>query len=159
MCFCADNAKVNFGGESRGGENNVYYRLKETFPHLIGVGCVAHIEHNALKHACDVMPFDVECVIVKVYSHFYRNTVRVTALKKFCDDADTEYSKLLGYSATRFLALGPAAQRILELFEILKDYFANLKKGERMLKEFFNERSSKFWLYFIFEQVVDKMKS
>lgn len=31
VCFCADNAKVNFGGDTRGGQNNVYYRLKHCF--------------------------------------------------------------------------------------------------------------------------------
>lgn len=153
VCFCADNAKVNFGGETRGGTNNVYYRLKQSIPHLIGVGCVAHIEHNTMKYACDALPFDVECIIVKIYSHFYRNTVRATALRKFCEEADQEYSKILGYVKTRFLALRPAVKRILEMYAPLKDYFLSLKKGERMLKEFFAEKSSYFWLLFIFEQV------
>lgn len=120
---------------------------------MIGVGCVAHIEHNAIKFACDVLPFDVECIVVKIYSHFYRNTVRVTALKIFCEDADEEYVKLLGYVKTRFLALKPAVKRILELYAPLKNYFTSLRKGERMLKEFFNEKSSYFWLLFILEQV------
>lgn len=35
VCFCADNAKVNFGGETRGGQNNVFYRLKQWLPHLV----------------------------------------------------------------------------------------------------------------------------
>lgn len=153
VCFCGDNAKVNFGGETRGGQNNVFYRLKQWLPHLIGIGCVAHITHNALKSACDVMPFDVECVIVKIYAHFYINTVRTTALKAFCEEADVEYDKLLGYAKTRFLALGPAAKRILKLFDALQTYFVALKKGEKMLKEFFSEPSSKFWLLFVQEQV------
>lgn len=84
VCFCADNARVNFGGDTRGGQNNVYFRFKESLqnPNLIGIGCAAHIEHNALKYACDVFEFDLECVVVKLYTHFYRNTVRVTALKE-----------------------------------------------------------------------------
>lgn len=153
VCFCADNAKVNFGGETRGGQNNVYYRLKTKFPYLIGIGCVAHIEHNAMKFACDVLPFDVECIVVKIYSHFYRNTVRVATLKSFCDEADEEYVKLLGYVKTRFLALKPAAKRILQMFAPLKTYFTSLPKGEKMLKDFFNEKSSYFWMLFILEQV------
>lgn len=153
VCFCADNAKANFGGDTRGGTNNVFYRLKQKLPHLVGVGCVAHIEHNALKFAADILPFDLECIVVKIYSHFYRNTVRATALKLFCEEADEEYLKLLGYAKTRFLALEPAVRRILKMFTPLQDYFVSLKKGEKMLKEFFTEPSSKFWLYFICDQV------
>lgn len=158
VCFCADNAKANFGGETRGGKNNVFYRLKQLLPHLVGIGCVAHIEHNALKFACDVLPFDLECVGVKIYSHFYRNTVRATALKQFCEEADEEYLKLLGYAKTRFLALEPAVRRILKMYSPLQDYFVSLGKGEKMLTEFFTEPSSKFWLHFICEQVKDKKK-
>lgn len=153
VCFCGDNAKVNFGPETRGGKNNVFYRLKQWLPHLIGIGCVAHITHNALKFACGVIPFDVEWAIVKIYSHFYLNTVRATALEKFCEEADVEYNKLLGYAKTRFLALGPAAKRIVQLFDPLQMYFRTLEKGEQKLKEFFKEPSSKFWLQFVQEQV------
>lgn len=49
-----------------GGSNNVFSRLKVQLPHLIGIGCVAHITHNALKHACEAVPFDVEQIIVKI---------------------------------------------------------------------------------------------
>lgn len=119
---------------------------------MIGVGCVAHIEHNAL-FACDALPFDVECVAVKIYSHFYRNTVRAAALETFCKEADEEYLKLLGYANTRFLAIAPAVKRILEMFDPLKQYFVAFRKGERMLKEFFNDPSSQFWLQFVLEQV------
>lgn len=76
VAFCGDNAKVNFGGITRGGKNNVLSRLKEWFPHLIGIGCTAHIAHNSLKHACNALPFDVEYIVVKIYSHFYIYTVR-----------------------------------------------------------------------------------
>lgn len=99
------------------------------------------------------MPFDVEWAIVKIFSHFYLNTVRVTALKNFCEEAELEYNKLLGYAKTRFLALGPAIKRILEQYDALHMYFLELKKGEKKLKEFFSEESSKFWLIFVQEQV------
>lgn len=29
IAFCGDNAKVNFGGETRGGQNILFYRLKQ----------------------------------------------------------------------------------------------------------------------------------
>lgn len=153
ICFCGDNAKVNFGGETRGGQNNVFYRLKQVYPNLLGVGCVAHVTHNALKFACEEIPFDVEWVVVKIYSHFYLNTVRDTKLKAFCEESDVEYEKLLGYAKTRFLALAPAVQRILKIFDALQTYFRSIKKGEKKLKDFFDCPSSKFWLLFVLDQV------
>lgn len=47
--FCGDNCATNFGSRERGGENNVFYKLKQLWPSLIGVGCAAHIVHNTLK--------------------------------------------------------------------------------------------------------------
>lgn len=155
VAYCGDNTKVNFGGETRGGQNNVFARMKSWLPHLIGIGCTAHILHNSLKSACDVLPFDVECVVVKIYSYFYIYTTHEEALKTFCEDADVEYLKLLGYAKTRFLALGPSIKRILHLFEPLKKLFLGLKKGEKLLKEFFSNPSSKFWLCFVQEQVLN----
>lgn len=151
--FSGDNAKVNFGGVTRGGHNNVFSRLKATFPHLVGVGCAAHIEHNTLKRACDILPFDIEWLIVKTYSHFYRYTCRVEALRQFCEEAEQEYFQVLGYAKTRFLALGPAVERIILLFDVLRTYFLSLPKGEKPLKDFYADKSSKFWLMFIQEQV------
>lgn len=108
---------------------------------------------QCIKNACETVPFDVEHIIVKIYSHFYIYAVRTKALKEFCDEADVEYMKLLGYAKTRFLALGPAIKRILKLFDALKLYFVGLQKGEKVLKNFFEAPDSKFWLIFIQEQV------
>lgn len=155
VAFCADNAKANFGGETRGGKNNVFYRLKLWLPHLIGINCAAHVTHNALEHACDVLPIDVEYIVVKIYSHFYIYTVRTEKLKSFCEEANVEYDNLLGYAKTRFLALGPAVKRILKVYEGLKQYFLALPKGEKKLKQFFGNAESKFWLMFVQEQVRD----
>lgn len=65
--------------------------------------------------------------------------------------------KLLGYAKTRFLALGPAVGRILKLFGGLKAYFESLPgQSEAVLKAFFREPKSKFWLLFIKDQVINK---
>lgn len=99
------------------------------------------------------MPFDVECVIVKIYAYFYIYTTRVTELQQFCDESGVEYIKLLGYAKTRFRAMGPAIKRVLRLYEPLKILFLGLQKGEKLLKKFFSNPLSKFWLHFVLEQV------
>lgn len=154
VAFCADNCPTNFGSCERRGENNVYYHLKQWKPSLIGVGCAAHIVHSALKSACDALPIDIECIVVKIFSHFYIYTVRVEKLKSMCAEIDgVEYSQLLGYAKTRFLALGTAIGKILNLFDVLKSYFLGSKKGELLIKSFFNHPLSKLWLTFVKEQV------
>lgn len=152
--FCGDNCPTNFGSRERGGNNNVFYILKQWKPTILGVGCAAHIVHNALKSACDRLPIDIECVVVKIYSHFYINTVRVEKLKSVCDFIEgAEYSKLLGYAKTRFLALGPAIGAILKVFEPLKQYFSSVNKCPKTIEDFFDSPFSKLWLLFVKDQV------
>lgn len=86
--FCGDNCNTNFGGVKRRGKNNVFFKLKqESGRNLVGIGCVAHIVHNCLQNAVDVLPVDTESLVVKIYKYFYIYTVRVTQLKEFCDFA------------------------------------------------------------------------
>lgn len=60
-----------------GGRSNVFYHLKQWKEEIIGIGCAAQIVHNALKNACDRMSsFDVECVVIKIYSYSYIHSVR-----------------------------------------------------------------------------------
>lgn len=105
-------------------------------------------------YACDFLPIDIECIVVKIYAQFYRNTVQVEALKTLCEEYDdVEYSKLLGYAKTRFLALAPAIRSILNVFEPLKEYFLTLRRCPIVLKAFFESPLAKIWLSFVKEQV------
>lgn len=152
VCFCADNANTNFDGRSRGGTSNIFYKLKCYQPSIVGIGCSLHILHNALKHVCDKMKFDVESTVVKIYSHFYIYTVRVDSLRTFCEQAGIHYRNLLGYAKTRFLALGGAIKSIFQIYNGVKAYFEEANTA-RMLDEFFQNPFSKFWLLFLSDQV------
>lgn len=165
VAFCGDNTNCNFGGKNRKGSNNIYAKLNLSLGRqLIGIGCGAHIVHNAIKTASDCLPVDFECIVVKIYSFFYIYSIRVETLKEFCDSSDTEYQKLLGYSKTRWLALMPALGRILKMFQPLKSYFLSIDKCPNILKTFFENPSSELWLYFmhaqaaIFHQTVLKIE-
>lgn len=150
VCFSADNTNTNFGGQSRGGQNNVFARLRAVNPNMMGIGCAAHVVHNGLKFACDQMPFDVESVVVKTFSHFYIYNVRTATLMDFCESAEEEYRNLQGYTKTRFLALGPAINSILRIYGGLSSYFnENRGKSARQLDTFYENRLSKLWLLFL----------
>ncbi|KAL4121392.1 hypothetical protein QTP88_013914 [Uroleucon formosanum] len=144
--FCGDNTNCNFGGVSRRGTNNVFHKLQGKLgKQLIGVGCAAHIIHNAIQTAADCLPIDIECIIVKIYSFFYIYTVRVEELKDFCMFVEIEYKAILGYSKTRWLSLMPSVERILKLFPALKSYFLSLDKVPLILKTFFNDPCAELW--------------
>ncbi|KAL4091716.1 hypothetical protein QTP88_026364 [Uroleucon formosanum] len=155
VAFCGNNTNCNFGGSEKKGKNNVFAKLNQIMGRsLIGIGRVAHVIHNAIKCATDCLPFDIECIIVKIYSFFYIYTVREEALKQFCEAAGTEYQKLLGYSKTRWLALMPAIERVLQLYVPLKKYFLSIKKCPTVLKNFFECPTSELWLFFVHSQSV-----
>lgn len=98
------------------------------------------------------MPIDVELIITTIYLYFSRFTVRVATLKQFCEEANVEYKKLLGYSKVRWLALTPAIERVLQLFEPLRLYFLSLDKCPKILESFFNNEISEILMYFVHNQ-------
>lgn len=156
ICYSADNAPVNFGGAQRGGETNVFAQLQQKYENrLLGIGCNAHIIHNAVNHACGkIGAFNIEATVVSIYSHFYRFTVRVTKLKSVCETAGIEYAKLIGYGKTRFLAFKLCIDKIIEMFDALKLFFLDPqeKSVPGTLKRFFKSPISKLLLIFIRDQ-------
>ena len=119
---------------------------------IFGVGCGSHIVHNTMQTSADLLPIDIEQIIIKIYGHFHIYTVRVNTLAEFCNATDVEYQKLLGYSKTRWLALLPAIERVLRLFNPLKDYFQSIKKCPTVIKTFFENDLSEIWLLFLHNQ-------
>ena len=80
IAFCADNAKINFGGVARKLGNNVFSKMKNLLNrNLIGVGC--YITNNPIQSVADLLPIDVENIIQKIYGHFYIYTIRVNNLR------------------------------------------------------------------------------
>jgi hypothetical protein len=153
IALCADNTNSNFGGAARKGRKNVYRKLEQSVGRsLIGIGCAAHIVHNAVQTATDCLPIDIEAAVVKIYSYFYLYTVRVESLKEFCQFVDTEYQQLLGYSRTRWLALVPAVGRLIDMFVPLKSYFESQEKCPTVIQQFFLNPLAQVWLHFAHSQ-------
>lgn len=150
VAFSGDNCNTNFGGNSRAGTNNVFHKLKGKLnPYIVGVGCSAHILHNAVHHGCDQLPIDVELMILKIYNFFSIYTVRTEALKDFCTVAETEYKQLLFHSKTRWLSLFPAIERLLKMYKPLNDYFESVDRPPVLIKKFFEDPLSEAYLFLI----------
>lgn len=145
----ADNTNTNFGGPNRLGKNNLFKKLNNSCStSIVGVGCVAHILNNCIQNSTDILPFDIEVIVIKIYKYFYIYTVRVSTLKTFCDSVDVEYKKMLSFSKTRFLSLMPAVERILQMFEPLKEYFGSIE-CPTILKDFFENPIGEVWFWFV----------
>lgn len=152
--FCADNCRTNFGASDREhGKLNVFTRLKkELGDDLIGIGCLAHILHNASSDACSsVLPFDIQHVLVLIYKQFYKSTKQTEALKHICDELSVDFSKVKGCPSTRFLAKKNSIVSVLKIYASLQQYFKThqTKKMPRTLKTFFADPSSKFYLIIV----------
>jgi len=57
--FCGDNCNTNFGGVKRGGNNNFFARIKNELGREINEICDAHIVHNCMQTAVDVLPIEI----------------------------------------------------------------------------------------------------
>jgi hypothetical protein len=136
MYWMWDNCNTNFRGAARKGTNNVFAKLttSDLKINIRGIGCAAHILHNALRTSADILPVDVEAVVNKIFQYFHIYTVRVEELKEFCDFVDIEYKQVLGSVKTRWLSLQPAIIRVTDLFPGLKFYFLSQEKCPMTLK-------------------------
>jgi hypothetical protein len=90
-----------------------------------GTGCSAHKNYNFIRTAVDILPIEIEGLVVKIYKYFHIYTVRVTKLKEFFEFAEVEYKKVLQHGSTRFLFSLPAIEIIMLIFEDLKTYFCS----------------------------------
>ncbi|XP_031626296.1 uncharacterized protein LOC116342721 [Contarinia nasturtii] len=152
VVFSGDNAPTNFGSVHRTGSKNVFKQLKQRFnANMIGAGCTAHSLHNAIGNASDKLDIDVEYIAVKIYTHFYRYTVRLNTLKDFCDAIGETYVKLKGYSKTRFLALKECLSSIIANFDALNEYFHSFDAPVKIL-EFFDDPFALVTLIFVRDQ-------
>lgn len=80
----------------------------------------AHILNNCIQNSTDILPIDIEVIVVKMYKYFYIYTVRVDNLKTFCVDIEIEYKKMLSFSKNRFLSLIREIEIVLQMYELLE---------------------------------------
>lgn len=86
---------------------------------------MCHILHNCNKYALKALQFDVESLVLKVYSEFSAFAKRTAQLKEFFDFAHLEYKSILRHVPTRWLSLLPALDRLLLNWPVLREYFLN----------------------------------
>lgn len=118
-------------------------------PHLLGVGCPAHILHNTLNYAVNLLPIDIESAIIKIYNHFSVYTVRTEKLKDFSVFVEVDYHKILKHTKTRWLSLFLVIVRVMKMFKPLKSYFLSESSVPLSLKFFFENPLNEAYLFFV----------
>jgi hypothetical protein len=155
IAFCGDNCNTNCEGAAGRGTDNIFAKLKTSNlkMKIHGVGCAAHILHNALQTSADILPIDVKAIVHKTFQYFHIYSVRMEKLKEFCDFVDVEYKQILGSVKTRWLLLQPAVTRVISMFPALKLYFLSQEYCPTMLRKMFNRLVSLVWIYFFESQM------
>ena len=118
IAYTGDNASVNYGIN-----HSVYRSLTDEKANLIKANCNCHVLHNTAKYAMIELPFDIENLILKIYSHFSISAKRVAELKICYDFADNEFEGMKRHVITRWLSLFPAINRLIDSIVPLKSYF------------------------------------
>ncbi|KAI1695523.1 hypothetical protein DdX_19540 [Ditylenchus destructor] len=140
--FCADNAPSMFGSSKHGGEENLFFKLKQTLKtNILPIGCPAHVLHNSAKKAAENLAVDLEPYVFKLASHFRNSTKRIVEFEELCDKLDISFEKLNNHGQTRWTTLQPVLEKMLRLWDPLQEYFS--KDGPLFLKKFFVSESSK----------------
>ncbi len=118
------------------------------------IGSGAHIVHNVLSHAVSKTgPIDLENVVVKMHYHFHIFSQRQEKFKEFCELVDCSVRPILNHCHTRWLSIYPCVERILQLYDALKEYFLTEKNVPLVLLNFFTQDESYFRLLFIEPQL------
>ena len=121
--YTADNASVNYGKN-----NSVYRMLTSRNPSIMKANCNCHIIHNAARHACKTLKFDVENLVLKVYGEFSVSAKRSRELQACFDFLEMNPDGVLRHVVTRWLSLFAAVDKLLVCWPAIKLYFVN--KGE-----------------------------
>ncbi|XP_046608736.1 uncharacterized protein LOC124299522 [Neodiprion virginianus] len=118
--LAADNASVMMGNI-----NGVQARFKAIIPHLFILGCVCHSFHLCSSAAAKKLPRSLEDLIRAVYSYFSHSSNRSGRLQEFQIFVELKPRKLLHPSATRWLSIQAAVDRVLQNWEALILFFTH----------------------------------
>jgi len=79
---------------------------------ICGIGCAAHVLHNAIQSSADILPIDLESIVIKIFSIFIYYILFILKIWK------------------NFVILQKIA---------LKSYFVTQDKCPTIIKLFFND--------------------
>ncbi|CAF2199460.1 unnamed protein product [Rotaria magnacalcarata] len=142
----SDNTNVNVGNN-----HSVFALFNKLLSRLIKGNCYSHILHNSVKHGNEYLLFDIEGVLLKIYSHFGRSSIRSHELTRYFEFAEQEQKVILKHIRIRWLSLLQSIERLIAVNPVIKSYFLNLENNEYpdLLLKFFTSNKGECSLYFL----------
>lgn len=91
---------------------------------LVDIGsCTIHTIHNAFLKGLESLSIDISDFIIKVYYFFHHKDLRWSNYQKVQQNLNLPAHSFEKHISTRWLTMGPAADRILEQWTGLEEYF------------------------------------
>lgn len=119
IAYGADNASVNYGEHC-----SVFQKLKSEYKSsLTKANCNCHVMHNAAKHCLKTLSFDVEGLVLKVFSEFSQSAKNTEQLKSCFEFVGQEFHQVLRHIPVRWASLYLAVDRLLLDWSAIKVYF------------------------------------
>jgi len=147
--LACDNASVMVGCN-----NSFMSRLKLEVPELITLNCTCHLSALVTNKACEKLPLSCEKLIKGVATYISGSAKRCAVLGEFQDFFNVERYQILKFSNTRWLSLQKCVVRLLENWEVLKNYFIlavveDKSKSAKIILEYLNDNLIKAYLLFL----------
>ncbi|XP_070511914.1 protein FAM200C-like [Cardiocondyla obscurior] len=146
--LACDNASVMTGCNNSFAQN-----LKLEVPNLIVLNCICHSSALVASKACQQIPSLCKNLIRNIYSYISGSAKRTAILQDFQDFFEVERNKLLKLSGTRWLVLHQCVLRILENWDVLKNYFIlavvedKLQSADVILSSLNNNKIKAYFLF------------
>lgn len=147
--MACDNASVMIGCN-----NSFMQHLKLEIPRLVTLNCICHSSALVASKACEKLPSSCENLIRSISTYISGSAKRCAILREFQEFFNVERNKLLKLSNTRWLILQKCVVRILENWDVLKNYFIlatvedKLKSAEVILSQL-NDNVIKAYFLFL----------
>ena len=126
--FTSDTCNV-----MKGAKNGVIAKLRVKQPKVINVHCICHVVDLCVKSAVKALPIKVDDLLVDIYYHFHHSIKRVTSLVEYAAFCTIEYKSVVKHCQTRWLSLGHAIKRTLQMWDPLCSYFLSHSDPNELL--------------------------
>ena len=98
--------------------------MKDENPEMIVLNCVIHRENLVAKNITPVLNDVLRSVIKCIYS-IKANAKCERLFKKFCENKDADYVRLLLHTEVRWLSNDNCLKRFMDLYNVLSDFLSD----------------------------------
>ena len=128
--------------------------LHDDFEHVFFFNDLCHIYNLICKDSLKIFPDNIIKIVKAIGSHFNHSNQRKFVLKQMQEQSKPALN-VLSYTPVRWLSLTESLERILKLWEVLKEYF--LKYGEENEIEFFTSENEFYMknMFILLEQLME----